>query len=132
MTRTNCPTGSQAPRCLDWASCLRLHHQRNLSCSHSTTPSSSPLFVSGFSPTLMTRCEHVRAALREYDVDRMPVVSWRYSFEMETTGQSLAEAMTGFQSRFYGDFMKAPYRRAGTSSRSRVKRNGIIVCTSSG
>ena len=54
----------------------------------------------------MTRWERVRAALKGQDVDRVPVSMWRHFFTKETSAESLAEAMLGFQSRFDWDFMK--------------------------
>ncbi len=56
--------------------------------------------------TEMTRWERVRAALKGQDVDRVPVSMWRHFFGKETSAESLAEAMLGFQSRFDWDFMK--------------------------
>ncbi len=56
--------------------------------------------------TEMTRWERVRAALKGQDVDRVPVSMWRHFFTKETSAESLAEAMLGFQSRFDWDFMK--------------------------
>lgn len=54
----------------------------------------------------MTRWERLRAALKGQDVDRVPVSMWRHFFAKETSAESLAEAMIGFQSRFDWDFMK--------------------------
>jgi uroporphyrinogen decarboxylase len=54
----------------------------------------------------MTHRERVLAALKEKDVDRVPVSMWRHFFARETSAESLAEAMLGFQDRFDWDFMK--------------------------
>jgi uroporphyrinogen decarboxylase len=58
----------------------------------------------------MTHWERVRAALRGEDVDRVPVSMWRHFFSKETSAESLAEAMLGFQDRFDWDFMKVNAR----------------------
>jgi uroporphyrinogen decarboxylase len=54
----------------------------------------------------MTHGERVRAALKGEDVDHVPVSMWRHFFARETSAESLAEAMLGFQNRFDWDFMK--------------------------
>ena len=54
----------------------------------------------------MTHWERIRAALRGKDVDRLPVSMWRHFFARETSAESLAETMLGFQDRFDWDFMK--------------------------
>ena len=54
----------------------------------------------------MTHWERIRAALKGEDVDRLPVSMWRHFFKEETSADSLAEAMLGFQDRFDWDFMK--------------------------
>lgn len=54
----------------------------------------------------MTRWERIRATLGGQDVDRVPVSMWRHFFAQETTAESLAAAMVGFQRRFDWDFMK--------------------------
>lgn len=54
----------------------------------------------------MTHWERIRAALRGEEVDRLPVSMWRHFFKSETSADSLAEAMLGFQDRFDWDFMK--------------------------
>jgi uroporphyrinogen decarboxylase len=54
----------------------------------------------------MTHWERVRAALRGESVDRVPVSMWRHFYSMETSAQTLAEAMLGFQNQFDWDFMK--------------------------
>jgi uroporphyrinogen decarboxylase len=54
----------------------------------------------------MTHFERVRAALKGDKVDRVPVSMWRHFYSMETSAQTLAEAMLGFQNRFDWDFMK--------------------------
>ena len=56
--------------------------------------------------TEMTHWERVRAALKGEDVDRVPVSMWRHFFSRETSAETLAEAMLGFQNRFDWDFMK--------------------------
>jgi uroporphyrinogen decarboxylase len=56
--------------------------------------------------TEMTRWERIRAALGGEEVDRVPVSMWRHFFTKETSAESLAEAMLGFQNRFDWDFMK--------------------------
>jgi uroporphyrinogen decarboxylase len=56
--------------------------------------------------TEMTHWERVRAVLSGEDVDRVPVSMWRHFFSKETSAESLAEAMLGFQKRFDWDFMK--------------------------
>jgi uroporphyrinogen decarboxylase len=54
----------------------------------------------------MTHRERIRAALRGENVDRVPVSMWRHFFSRETSAESLAEAMLGFQEQFDWDFMK--------------------------
>jgi uroporphyrinogen decarboxylase len=54
----------------------------------------------------MTHRERIRAALRGEDIDRVPVSMWRHFFSRETSAESLAEAMLGFQEQFDWDFMK--------------------------
>ena len=54
----------------------------------------------------MKQWERVRAALKGQDVDSVPVSMWRHFFSEETSAESLAEAMLGFQSQFDWDFMK--------------------------
>ena len=54
----------------------------------------------------MTHWQRIRAALKGKEVDRMPVSMWRHFFKEETSADSLAEAMLGFQRRFDWDFMK--------------------------
>jgi len=54
----------------------------------------------------MTHWERVRAALKGDNVDRVPVSMWRHFYSMETSAQTLAEAMLGFQNQFDWDFMK--------------------------
>ncbi|OGO36694.1 MAG: hypothetical protein A2147_03425 [Chloroflexi bacterium RBG_16_57_8] len=54
----------------------------------------------------MTHWERIRATLKGQATDRTPVSMWRHFYEKETTPESLAEAMLGFQSRFDWDFMK--------------------------
>jgi uroporphyrinogen decarboxylase len=54
----------------------------------------------------MTHWERIRAALKGQAVDRVPVSMWRHFFAEETTAESLAQAMVGFQRRFDWDFMK--------------------------
>jgi uroporphyrinogen decarboxylase len=56
--------------------------------------------------TEMTHWERIRAALGGGDIDRVPVSMWRHFFAKETSAESLAEAMLGFQKRFDWDFMK--------------------------
>jgi uroporphyrinogen decarboxylase len=56
--------------------------------------------------TEMTHWERVRAALKEEDIDRVPVSMWRHFFSRETSAEALAEAMLAFQNRFDWDFMK--------------------------
>jgi uroporphyrinogen decarboxylase len=60
--------------------------------------------------TEMTHGERVRAALKGEDVDHVPVSMWRHFFAKETSAESLAEAMLGFQNRFDWDFMKVNAR----------------------
>ena len=54
----------------------------------------------------MTHWERVRATLAGREVDCVPVSMWRHFFASETSAESLAEAMLGFQARFDWDFMK--------------------------
>src|SRR4030043_266257 len=54
----------------------------------------------------MTHWERVRAALKGNNIDRVPVSMWRHFYSMETSPETLAEAMLGFQNRFDWDFMK--------------------------
>ena len=54
----------------------------------------------------MSHWERIRSALKGGDVDRVPVSMWRHFFARETSAESLAEAMLGFQKRFDWDFMK--------------------------
>ena len=54
----------------------------------------------------MTHRERVRAAIKGQDVDRVPVSMWRHFFSEETSADSLAGAMVGFQRRYDWDFMK--------------------------
>jgi len=54
----------------------------------------------------MTHWERIRATLNGREVDRIPVSMWRHFFGQETTAESLAHAMAGFQRRFDWDFMK--------------------------
>jgi uroporphyrinogen decarboxylase len=54
----------------------------------------------------MTHWERVRAALTGREVDRLPVSMWRHFYKSETSPDSLAKAMLGFQNRFDWDFMK--------------------------
>src|SRR3972149_8343390 len=56
--------------------------------------------------TEMTHWERVRAALGGQTFDRAPVSMWRHFYSKETTPETLAEAMLGFQERFDWDFMK--------------------------
>jgi len=54
----------------------------------------------------MTRWERVRATLKGQETDRIAVSMWRHFYARETSPESLAEAMLGFQSQFDWDFMK--------------------------
>jgi uroporphyrinogen decarboxylase len=54
----------------------------------------------------MTHRERVRAALNGEEVDRVPVSMWRHFYGSETSAETLAAAMLGFQDRFDWDFMK--------------------------
>jgi uroporphyrinogen decarboxylase len=54
----------------------------------------------------MTHVERVRAALKNKEVDRVPVSMWRHFYSRETRAESLAAAMLEFQGRFDWDFMK--------------------------
>jgi uroporphyrinogen decarboxylase len=56
--------------------------------------------------TEMTHWERIRAVLKGGDVDRVPVSMWRHFFSRETSAETLAEALLGFQKRFDWDFMK--------------------------
>ena len=50
--------------------------------------------------------ERVMAALSGKEVDRPPVSMWRHFFDVEVTGEGMAQAMLAFQRRFDWDFMK--------------------------
>jgi uroporphyrinogen decarboxylase len=71
----------------------------------------------------MTHWERIRAALGGKDTDRVPVSMWRHFYGKETSAETLAEAMLGFQSRFDWDFMKvnprASYHVEGWGVRTR-------------
>ncbi len=54
----------------------------------------------------MTHRERVRAALKDEEVDRVPVSMWRHFFASEQSAESLAAAMLQFQERYDWDFMK--------------------------
>jgi uroporphyrinogen decarboxylase len=54
----------------------------------------------------MTHWERIRAALGGKETDRVPVSMWRHFYSKETSAETLAEAMLGFQNRFDWDFMK--------------------------
>lgn len=54
----------------------------------------------------MNRWERVRAALAGQAVDRVPVSMWRHFYSQETSAETLAGAMLGFQARYDWDFMK--------------------------
>jgi uroporphyrinogen decarboxylase len=54
----------------------------------------------------MTHWERVRAMLKGEETDRVPASMWRHFFTSETSAETLAEAMLGFQERFDWDFMK--------------------------
>ena len=54
----------------------------------------------------MTHWERIRAALKGDEVDCLPVSMWRHFFARESSADTLAEAMLGFQRRFDWDFMK--------------------------
>jgi uroporphyrinogen decarboxylase len=54
----------------------------------------------------MTHKERIAATLAGRETDRVPVSMWRHFFESESSPESLAEAMLGFQAHFDWDFMK--------------------------
>ena len=56
--------------------------------------------------TEMTHRQRIQATLRGDEVDRLPVSMWRHFFARESSADSLAEAMLGFQKRYDWDFMK--------------------------
>ena len=61
-------------------------------------------------PDTMSKRERVQAALAGEAVDHPPASMWRHFFEVEATGDGLAEAMVGFQRRFQWDFLKVNER----------------------
>jgi uroporphyrinogen decarboxylase len=54
----------------------------------------------------MTSRERIEALVKGETPDRPAVTVWRHFYHLETTAESLAEAMCGFQERFQWDLMK--------------------------
>ena len=50
--------------------------------------------------------ERVKAALAGEAVDRPPISMWRHFYDVEATGEGLAQAMLAFQQQYDWDFMK--------------------------
>lgn len=77
--------------------------------------------------TGMVHRERVHAALRNQEVDRLPVSMWRHFYDRETSPEGLAQAMLGFQHQFDWDFMKvnprASYHAEGWGLEVRYQGN---------